>query len=101
MTTQVLLETLPNHRFRVTGSGRFAVHGKGNTPDEAVNAFREAARKAQIITVELTDKDSNTFEPVFATENEISDEAWDDFLQLIERQRQEDNAHFNVVNETQ
>ncbi|MDX1933607.1 MAG: hypothetical protein SFU56_13485 [Capsulimonadales bacterium] len=91
MTTQALLETLPNRRYRVTGSGRFAVYGEGNTPDEAIAAFRQATRQAQVITVDLADDVQQTILPPA----EISDETWNDFLEEIERQRQTDNAvHF-------
>jgi hypothetical protein len=58
MTTEVLLETLPNQRYRATGTGRFTVSVEGATRDEAIQNFRVAAARsivgdAEVVSVDI------------------------------------------------
>jgi hypothetical protein len=56
--TEVLLELLPDRRYRATGTGRFAVSVEGDTREEALQNFQRAARAtvpahAEVVSVDV------------------------------------------------
>jgi hypothetical protein len=107
MTTEVILEHLPGEKFRVIGSGRFAVTTEGTSREEAVSKFQEIAARfvteSEVITVEIpvsengASKDVATGNNTFLLDSlgrgaQYSDEFKNEFLATIERNRQEENA---------
>lgn len=58
MKTEVLLEQISDHRFRATGSGRFALSVEGESRNEALTNFQKAATAlvpegAEMVAVEV------------------------------------------------
>ena len=109
MTTEVTIEHFPGEKFRVSGTGRFAVTAEGDTKAEALANFEaRAAHTApffEVITVEIpvshNDNHAHTDAPTegnakllasIGTGADISDEFKARFLETIERNRQEENA---------
>lgn len=100
MTTEVTLEHLPGKKYRVTGSGRFAVTTEGETREQAVANFRKIAAHivttTEVLNVEIPSaRDSNPEEAAFPTTGWADDlprETWDNFLGTLKRQREEENA---------
>lgn len=99
MTTEAALEHLPDHRFRVSGTGRYTVFGEGDTPDAAVAAFVRAASASRLITVDLPDTAVEAATPSASDRNsrvanrvgvadDIPSETWAEFLQLLAERRQ-------------
>ena len=56
MTTEVIIQHFPGEKYRVTGTGRFAVTAEGDTKSEALAKFQEiAANAAPFIEIETVD----------------------------------------------
>lgn len=96
MTTEVLLETLPNHRYRATGTGRFTVSVEGATRDEAIQNFRVAAARsitgeAEVVSVDVPIVSAHpwsTFAGILADEPLF--DAWQEVI--AENRRLEDDT---------
>lgn len=100
MTTEVILEHLPGEKYRVIGSGRFAVITEGNTREEAVTKFQEVAARiattTELITVEIpvekvTEQAKAEF-PRTGWADDLPSETWENFLNTLKQQREEENA---------
>jgi hypothetical protein len=108
MQTEALLQKLPDHRFRVTGHGRFAVSVEGATQEEAISNFQrvaaETAQNSEIIRVDVPLEKKNSIGTDAAPQNnetiiqnagwaaKYPDSAWQEYLSLIKQFRDEENA---------
>ncbi len=108
MQTEALLERLPNHRFRVTGHGRFAVSAEGATQQEAISNFQrvaaETAQNTMIIQVDVplgqsssADMDTDPQGNKALIQNagwavKYPEGVWQEYLSLIQQARDEENA---------
>ena len=99
MTTEVLLETLPNHRYRATGTGRFVVSVEGATRDEAIQNFRVAAARslsneAEVVSVDIPIPNATALHPWTPFAGIFADEplfdAWQEII--AENRRAEDDG---------
>lgn len=94
MTTEVLLETLPDHRYRATGAGRFAVSAEGATRDEAIQNFRVAAARsitgeAEVVSVDVPITSAHSWSPFAGIfKDEPLFDAWQEVI--AENRRVED-----------
>jgi hypothetical protein len=96
MDTEVLLETLPNHRYRATGTDRFTVSAEGATCAEAIQNFRVAAARsitgeAEVVSVDIPIRGAHAWSPfagVFADEPLF--DAWQEII--AENRRAEDDS---------
>jgi hypothetical protein len=101
MRTQVLIQTLPNSRFRVTGIGRFAVSAEADTREDAIAAFQSAVVDVELTTVEIPVSDSGaTASPSgnarllasIGRGRDIPESEWQDYQATLRRLRDEENA---------
>lgn len=53
MTTEVIIQHFPGEKYRVTGTGRFAVTAEGDTKAEALANFKERAAYFDVETIEI------------------------------------------------
>lgn len=98
METQVLMETLPDKRFRVTGSGRFAVSVEADSREAAIAAFQSAAAHAEVITVDVPLSGNSVsggnagLLRTIGQGRDLPEEEWREFLGTMQRLREEENA---------
>ena len=98
MKTEVLLERLPDDRYRASGTGRFAISVDGSTREDALNNFQKAARSLMLDNAELVILDIPVEENHIPTNDPWAwfagiaknDPLYPLFLEQIELNRQED-----------
>ena len=98
METQVLIQALPDARFRVTGIGRFAVSAEAETREAAIQAFQRAAADAEIVTINVPVSNSSIDGGNVDLLNAIGQgrnlpgEEWQAYLETLRQLREEENA---------
>lgn len=100
MKTEVLLERLPDHRYRASGTGRFAISVDGATREDALNNFQKAVRSlvpenAEVVTLDIG-LPENSAEPhpwAWFAGIAVNDPLYPLFLEQIELNRKEDEEN--------
>lgn len=98
METQVLIQALPGARFRVTGSGRFAVSAEAETREAAIQAFQRAAANAEIVTINVPVSNSSIdggnvdLLNAIGQGRNVPGEEWQEYLETLRQLREEENA---------
>jgi hypothetical protein len=100
MKTDVLIEQLPDHRYRATGSGRFAISVDGPTREAALSNFQRAVtalwpKNAEVVTVDIPiPEDAEPSHPwAWFAGIAVGDPLYPLFLEEIERNRQIDEEN--------
>ncbi|MBC8141973.1 MAG: hypothetical protein H7Y38_11090 [Armatimonadetes bacterium] len=105
MTTEVIIQHFPGEKYRVTGTGRFAVTAEGDTKAEALANFQQRAAYVEVETIEIPLPRNGNYAGAYVavgnnahllasigTGADIPDEFWQKYLAAIERNREEENA---------
>ena len=102
MKTEVLLERLPDKRYRAKGSGRFALTVDGDTREDALNNFREAAvalvpKDAEIVEIDIPIRsDAPKDDPWASFAGWLKDDPWLPlYLEAIAENRRIDEENEN------